>query len=54
MDEAEPCTSGDSFIDIGKTMHLRSENARKAESLVMMLSYVIRVEDANVQLAVYQ
>ena len=40
-----------SFVDLGKTMHIRSENVSKIEKLVMILNYVIRVDDANVTLA---
>lgn len=32
-------------------MHIRSENVSKTQKLVMVLNYVIRVDDADVKLA---
>ena len=46
--EIEAYTAGDSFIDLGGTMHLRSENASMEKPLKMLVSYVIRVGEANV------
>lgn len=50
-DELEVYKAGDSFIDLGKTMHIKSENASKTEKLVMVVNYVIKVDEANVKLA---
>ena len=47
-DEVERYSAGDSFIDLGQTMHLRSENASQSKGLKMLLSYVIKVGEANV------
>ena len=40
-------TAGDSFINLGETMHLRSENASMGKPLKMLVSYAIRVGEAN-------
>ena len=48
--EIEKYTKGDSFIDLGKTIHVQSDNASETESLVMLLSYVIKVGEPNVKL----
>jgi quercetin dioxygenase-like cupin family protein len=44
----EKYTKGDSFVDLGTTVHLRSENPSKTEPLKMLLSYVIKVGEPNV------
>ena len=41
-DDLERYKTGDSFVDLGETMHIRSENVSKIEKLVMVLNYVIR------------
>jgi quercetin dioxygenase-like cupin family protein len=48
--EIEKYTKGDSFIDLGTTIHVRSENASKTKELKMLLSYVIRIGEPNVVL----
>lgn len=48
--EIEKYSTGDSFVDLGETMHLRSENTSKERWLRMIVSYVIRVDEANVNL----
>ena len=40
---------GDTFVDMGITPHLRSDDTSDEKPLVMILSYVIRVEEPNVQ-----
>ncbi|KAF3020208.1 hypothetical protein E8E14_011169 [Neopestalotiopsis sp. 37M] len=47
----ETYTQGDSFVDLGTTLHLRSENASKDKPLVMVLSYVIKIDEPNVMMA---
>lgn len=49
--EVETYTTGDSFVDHGETMHLRSENASKEKPLRMLLSYVIKTGEPNVVVA---
>ena len=49
--EIERYTAGESFVDLGETQHLRSENANKGRPLVMVLSYVIKVGEPNVKIA---
>lgn len=46
--EVERYTAGDSIVDLGKTLHLRSENASQSEGLKMLLSYVIKIGEPNV------
>lgn len=46
--EIETYTIGDSFIDLGTTRHLRSENANKDKPLIMILSYVVKKDEPNV------
>jgi quercetin dioxygenase-like cupin family protein len=46
--EIEMYSKGDSFVDLGETMHLRSENSSQEKWLRMVLCYVIRVGEANV------
>ena len=48
--EIETYTTGDSFIDHGEIKHLRSENASKDRPLKMIVSYVIKVGEPNVQM----
>ncbi|KAI0156156.1 hypothetical protein BJ166DRAFT_532230 [Pestalotiopsis sp. NC0098] len=49
--DVETYTQGDSFVDHGTKLHLRSENVNKDRPLVMVLSYVIKVEEPNVKMA---
>ena len=46
--EVERYTVGDSFIDLGTTTHVRSENASETMPLKMVVSYVIKVGEPNV------
>ena len=46
--EIETYTTGDSFIDHGITHHARSENASEHRPLKMLMSYVIKIGEANV------
>jgi quercetin dioxygenase-like cupin family protein len=46
--EVERYTKGDSFIDLGTTVHLRSENTSKTKPLKMLTSYVIKIGESNV------
>ena len=48
--EIERYTTGDSFIDLGTTLHPRSENESKTRPLRMLLSYVIKVGQPNVEM----
>jgi quercetin dioxygenase-like cupin family protein len=48
--EVEEYSTGDSFIDHGIRKHLRSENASNSNALKMVVSYVIKVGQANVNL----
>lgn len=49
--DVERYGAGESFVDLGQTMHLRSENASQTQRLVMVLSYVIKNGDPNVTIA---
>lgn len=46
--EVERYTAGDSFIDLGGTLHVRSENASQEKPLAMLVSYVIKAGEPNV------
>ncbi|KUJ16465.1 uncharacterized protein LY89DRAFT_782717 [Mollisia scopiformis] len=46
--EVELYTKGDTFVDWGTTMHLRSENTSQTEWLKFIISYVIKVGQPNV------
>lgn len=48
--ELETYAAGDSFIDHGTRVHLRSENTSTTEPLRMLVSYVIRVGVPNVNI----
>ena len=48
--EVERYSAGDSFVDLGQTMHLRSENASQSKGLKMLMSYVIKVGEPNVNM----
>lgn len=48
--EEERYTTGDTFIDHGEKIHLRSENESKTEPLKFLLSYVIKVGEPNVRM----
>ena len=47
--EEEFYTAGDSFIDRGVDVHVKSENLSKTEPLKMLVSYVIKVGEPNVK-----
>ena len=47
--EVEKYSAGDSFVDLGQTMHLRSENASQSKGLKMLMSYVIKIGEPNVK-----
>lgn len=47
--EEEFYKAGDSFIDRGVHVHIRSENLSKTEPLKMLVSYVIKVGEPNVK-----
>ena len=47
-EEVERYTSGDTFVDHGERLHLRSENASQHKPLKFLLSYVIRTGEPNV------
>ncbi|KAI9663150.1 MAG: hypothetical protein M1821_008198 [Bathelium mastoideum] len=49
--DIERYTAGDSFVDLGEKLHLRSENVNADRPLVMVLSYVIKVGEPNVKMA---
>ena len=49
--EVERYSAGESFVDLGETMHVRSENVSQTQKLVMVLSYVIKESDQNVKIA---
>ena len=49
--DVERYTAGDSFVDHGMRLHVRSDNVNPDRPLVMLLSYVIRVDQPNVELA---
>ena len=49
--DVERYTAGESFIDLGETMHLRSENTSSSGWLRMINSYVIKVGEPNVVMA---
>ena len=49
--DLEHHTAGDSFVDHGTKLHIRSDNANADRPLVMILSYVIRVDQPNVEMA---
>jgi quercetin dioxygenase-like cupin family protein len=50
--EVEYYRKGDSFIDLGETMHVRSENVSKDGGWLRMVnSYVIKKGEANVKMA---
>ncbi|KAK4953959.1 hypothetical protein LTR10_008563 [Elasticomyces elasticus] len=46
--EIESYVAGDSFVDLGETVHLRSENTSTTGWLRMVMSYVIKVEQPNI------
>lgn len=46
--EVETYTTGDSFIDWGEKLHVRSENANKDKPLKMLNIYVIKTGETNV------
>lgn len=46
--EIERYTAGDSFVDLGETLHLRSENVNRDVPLKMLISYVIKTGEPNV------
>lgn len=46
--EVERYSAGQSFVDLGVTRHLRSENASLTEPLKMLVSYVIKKGEPNV------
>jgi len=48
--EVERYTTGETFVDLGEELHVRAENASHEEPLVMLVSYVIKVGEPNVQL----
>lgn len=47
-EEVEKYTSGDTFVDHGERLHIRSENASKDRPLKFLVSYVIRAGEPNV------
>jgi len=49
--EVEHYSAGDSFIDLGDDLHVRSENANADKWLRMINSYVIKVGEPNVVMA---
>lgn len=48
--EVERYSQGDSFIDHGVRLHLRSDNPSTTKPLKMLFSYVIRVGQPNVSI----
>lgn len=48
--EPERFSAGDSFIDLGVTAHILSKNEDEDGPLKMVLSYVIKVDEANVHI----
>lgn len=46
--EIETYTTGDTFIDHGEKLHVRSENASKDKPLRFVMSYVIKIGEPNV------
>lgn len=48
--EVEKYSTGDSFIDHGARIHVRSENASETEPLKMLMSYVIKTGEPNVRM----
>lgn len=48
--EEKVYTKGDSFVDLETTMHIRSENTNKDGWLKILISYVIKVGEPNVNL----
>ena len=48
--EVERYSAGDSFIDLGVTTHILSKNETEDGPLKMLMSYVIKVEEANVNM----
>lgn len=48
--EVEYYKAGDSFVDLGVDLHLRSENLSKTGWLRMVNSYVIKIGDPNVEM----
>lgn len=46
----ERYSTGDSFIDHGGKIHIKSENESKTEPLKMLLSYVIKIGEPNVRM----
>jgi len=48
-EDVEHYAAGDSFVDLGETMHVRSENTSAAGGwLRMVMSYVIKIGEPNV------